>query len=202
MNGGVHGVGGGSPGDRIREERYRTSPRPSYGRPSGALVSFAEPLPGGTALDLACSRGDDAIWLANRGCLESHRIPAARPGEHLPKGRIDLVSAPFLHSPVAFPRTQVVRAAARTVTRAVAQAVAPGGLLLIVEHASVAPWSWAEPDTAAFPTPEQSLAALDPDPSRWHSEEFVGAPERLATGPGGQRSTVPHNGIAPRGLAR
>jgi hypothetical protein len=80
-----------------------------------------------------------------------------------------------LHSPVAFPRTQVLRAAA-------ARAVAPGGLLLIVEHASVAPCSWAEPDTA-FPIPEQSPAALDLDQFRWHSEEFVGAPERLATGP-------------------
>lgn len=72
----------------------------------------------------------------------------------------------FLQSPVEFPRTRVLRAAARAVT--------PGGLLLIVEHASAAPWSWADPDTA-FPTPEQSLETLDLDPSRWHSE-FVGAP--------------------------
>ena len=76
--------------------------------------------------------------------------------------------------------------------------MAPGGLLLIVEHASVAPWSWADPDTA-FPTPEQSLAALDLDPSRWHSE-FVGAPEREATGPNGQRATVTDNVIALRRL--
>ena len=79
-------------------------------------------------------------------------------------------------------------------------AVAPGGLLLIVEHASVAPWSWADPD-AAFPTPEKSLAALDLDPSRWHGE-FVGAHERLATGPGGQSATVTDNVIALRRLAR
>jgi len=109
-----------------------------------------------------------------------------------PNGRFDLVSALFLHSPVEFPRTRVLQAAAR--------AVAPGGLLLIVEHASVAPWSWADPDTA-FPTPEQSLAALDLDPSRWHSE-FVGAPKREATGPNGQSATVTDNVIALRRLTR
>jgi SAM-dependent methyltransferase len=109
-----------------------------------------------------------------------------------PDGRFDLVSALFLQSPVEFPRMQVLRAAARAVT--------PGGLLLIVEHASVAPWSWVDPDTA-FPTPEQSLEALDLDPSRWH-REFVGAPERLATGPNGQSATVTDNVIALRRLAR
>lgn len=113
------------------------------------------------------------------------------PASTFPEGRFDLVSALFLHSPVEFPRTQVLRAAAR--------AVAPGGLLLIVEHASVAPWSWDDPDKA-FPTSEEVLAAVNLAPSRWHSE-FVGAPERLATGPNGQRASVTDNIIAARRLA-
>jgi hypothetical protein len=89
---------------------------------------------------------------------------------------------------------------AKFAAKAAARAVTPGGLLLIVEHASVAPWSWVDPDTA-FPTPEQSLGTLDLDPSRWH-REFVGAPERLATGPNGQSATVTDNVIALRRLAR
>ncbi len=67
MNGEVHSEGDGSPAERFWEEHYRASTRPSNGRPSGALVRFAGPLPEGTALDLGCSQGDDAVWLARRG---------------------------------------------------------------------------------------------------------------------------------------
>ena len=215
MSGEFQGEGGGSLAERFWEEHYRAVTRPSNGRPSGALVRFAGPLPGGTALDLGCSQGDDAVWLARRGwrvvavdLFGTVLARAARNAETagvsdlisferhdlastFPDGRFDLVSALFLHSPVEFPRTRVLQAAAR--------AVAPGGLLLIVEHASVAPWSWADPDTV-FPTPKRSLAALDLDPSRWLSE-FVGAPEREATGPEGQSATVTDNVIALRRLA-
>ncbi|HKH11469.1 MAG TPA: class I SAM-dependent methyltransferase [Rubrobacter sp.] len=216
MNGEVHGEGGGSPAERFWEEHYRASARPSNGRPSGALVRFAGPLPEGAALDLGCAQGDDAIWLAERGwrvvAVDVSSTVLARAAKNaqaagvanlvefqrhdlastFPEGRFDLVSTLYLQSPVEFPRTQVLRAAAR--------AVAPGGLLLIVEHASAAPWSWADPDTA-FPTPEEALAGLDLDLSRWHCE-FVGAPARLATGPNGQRATVTDNVIALRRPAR
>ena len=224
MDSEFHDHDGDSPSEWFWERHYRKSPRrpngqpngqPS-GRPSGALVKFAGPLPAGTALDLGCAKGDDAVWLARHGWRVTAVDVSATALDHaaenaesagvsdllecqrhdlastFPNGRFDLVSALFLHSPVEFPRTRVLRTAAR--------AVAPGGLLLIVEHASVAPWSWAAPDTA-FPTPEESLAALDLDRFRWH-REFVGAPEREATGPNGQRATVKDNIIALRRLTQ
>jgi len=208
---------GGSPNERFWEERYRASTRRSNGRPSGALVGFAGSLREGTALDLGCALGDDAIWLARRGwrvvAVDVSATALARAAENartagvsdlvefrrhdlastFPEGRFDLVSALFLPSPVEFPRTRALRAAA--------QAVAPGGLLLIVEHASIAPWSWNQDPTTRFPNPEESLAALDLDPSRWH-DEFVGAPEREATGPDGQKATATDNVIALRHLTR
>ena len=216
----VHDDDGGSPGEWFWERHYRNSTRrPSRqpnGQPSGALVKFAGPLPAGTALDLGCAKGDDAVWLARRDwrvtavdvsatALDRAAENAATAGvsdfvecqrhdlaNTFPEGRFDLVSALFLHSPVEFPRTRVLQRAAR--------AVAPGGLLLIVEHASVAPWSWSAPDTV-FPAPEESLAALDLDRSRWH-HEFVGALEREAPGPNGQRATVTDNILALHCLTR
>jgi len=80
-----------------------------------------------------------------------------------------------------------------------AAAVATGGLLLIVEHASVAPWSWANPGTV-FPTPQEALARLELDLGGWHTE-FLGAPKRLTNGPGGQTAMVADNIIALKRLS-
>ena len=69
----------------------------------------------------------------------------------------------------------------------------PGGLLLIVDHASVSLRSWAYP--------EETLAPLDLSPDEWHTERLE-ARERRATGPNGRRDTVTDNVIALRRLAR
>ena len=186
------------------EAHYRARTAPSGGRPSAALVRFAKDRRPSRSLDLGCARGDDAIWLARQGwhatgvdvsetALAAARDAAVTAGvtdcttfvrhdlsESFPDGRFDLVTALFLHSPADFPRLQVLRRAAK--------AVAPGGLLLVAAHASAAPWSWADPDTA-YPMPEEELAELTLDPTAW-TRVFVGAPKREATGPDGQSATV------------
>ncbi len=207
---------GDSQAERFWDEHYRAHERVWSGGANPILTEVAGPLPPGTALDLGCGEGGDAIWLAGLGWrvtavdvsatvlkraathaatvgVETH-IDFQRHdlGDTFPTGSFDLVSAQYLQSPVAFPRDHILQAASR--------AVAPGGLLLIVEHASIAPWSWNQDPDTRFPTPEELLAALDLRPELWRTER-LGTPEREAVGPGGQVATVADNVVAVRRLA-
>ncbi len=205
---------GGSQAEEFWEGHYRRRERVWSGRANPVLVDVAGSLQAGTALDLGCGEGGDAIWLAGRGwrvtavdvsatALSRASAQAATAGvearidfqrhdlaKTFPDGAFDLVSAQYLQSPVEFPRDLVLQTAAR--------AVAPGGLLLLVDHASVSPWSWADPDTR-FPVPEQILISLELPRVQWRAERLE-SPRRLATGPGGQTATVTDNVVAVRRL--
>ncbi|MEV7599762.1 methyltransferase domain-containing protein [Kitasatospora sp. NPDC089797] len=178
------------------------------------LVTAFAPGPG-TALDLGCGHGGDALWLAARGwdvtAVDISRTAldrvAARaraegvsarvhPARHdlarsFPEGAFDLVGASYFHTPVELPRAAVLRRAAA--------AVAPGGLLVLVEHASLAPWSWQVGQDVRFPAPEESLAELRLG-AGWRTER-CDAPRREATGPQGQRATVTDNVVVVRRTA-
>src|SRR4051794_928957 len=49
------------------EERYRSSDQIWSGNPNPRLVEHVAELTPGTALDVGCGEGADAIWLAARG---------------------------------------------------------------------------------------------------------------------------------------
>ena len=163
------------------EERYQATDALWSGRPNTQLVREAADLPPGTALDVGCGEGADAIWLAERGwqvtavdfartALERGRAHAETLGSEvagrirwvhadvtaqLPGDGYDLVSAQFMHLPEPARRDLYARLAA---------AVAPGGTLLIVGHHP------SDLHTTAhrmhFPdmmfTSEQIAASLDP----------------------------------------
>ena len=192
------------------EDHYRRRARVWSGRPNPVLVDVVESLRRpGIALDLGCGEGGDAIWLARQGwrvsavdvsatALDRAAADAATAGvadridfqQHdlaltFPSGAFELVSAQYLHSPIEFPRVHVLQEAA--------SAVRPDGLLLIVDHASVSPRSWADL--------EETLAPLDLSPDEWHTERLE-ARKREATGPNGQRATVTDNIIAVRRLMK
>jgi SAM-dependent methyltransferase len=206
------------------DDLYRSRPRVWSGRPNPQLVAEAAGLKPGTALDLGCGEGADALWLAEQGwtvtAVDVSAVALARAGLHAasspagnritwlqrdldawaPEEQFDLVSAQFLHSTEApWQRAHLVAA----------DAVRPGGTLLIVGHHpdGLPPWrSLSDGDShpqehghahggdghassEMFFTAEQAAAELGIAPPGWRVE-VAASREREATGPDGQSATL------------
>jgi 2-polyprenyl-3-methyl-5-hydroxy-6-metoxy-1,4-benzoquinol methylase len=133
------------------EERYAGAEKIWSGNPNPQLVAEVAGLTPGTALDVGCGEGGDVIWLARRGWrvtgADFSANGLARAARHAAEAGVadrtdwwqvdartfaadgrsyDLVTTHFLHPPDG---------AMVEVTRRLAEAVAPGGYLLVVGHA-------------------------------------------------------------------
>ncbi len=192
------------------EDRYAGPDRIWSGRPNARLVEFATDLTPGRALDLGCGEGGDTAWLAQRGwqvvatdiavnalrrAAETAAAFADRVDfqqhdltESFPDGEFDLVSAHFLHSWHDWDRNVVMRRAAA--------AVAPGGMLLIVDHGAAPPWAEGHHDHV-FPSATEVLDGMMLGPGQW-DEVAVGPAEREAVGPDGRHGTLTDNLIVLR----
>lgn len=125
------------------DDFYREGRGAWSGKPNRLLESEVSGLSPGTALDLGCGQGGDAIWLASHGwrvtgvdvsadalALAAEHAAAAGVEDAItwerhdlaisfPSGTFDLVSTHYLHSPVHIRRERILRS---TIA-----AVAPGG---------------------------------------------------------------------------
>lgn len=194
------------------EERYAQRDRIWSGRVNRWLAEIAEPLTPGRALDLGCGEGADTLWLAEHGWdvvgVDISDTALARAGdeaaargltdkvtfvqtnlsESFPDGTFDLISAQFLQSMVHLDRERIFASSAR--------AIAPGGLLVVVDHGAAPPWAEHVRDHV-FPSVDEVLATIDLGDGQWERMR-ADTVERDAVGPDGQAGVLLDNVIVLR----
>ncbi len=156
--------------------RYAGSELLWSARPNRCLQAEVEHLPPGRALDVACGEGRNAVWLAERGwkvtgvdfsdvALAKGRQLAGERGVSVawvcadvrqfvaPAAAFDLVAVLYLHLPARERREALARAA---------EALAPGGVLLVLGHdASNPAEGYGGPqDPAILFTPDDVVSEL------------------------------------------
>jgi len=173
------------------------------GNPNPQLVAEVSAMTPGRALDIGSGEGADAIWLAQQGWqvtgLDFSQVALDRSAAHAEEvgvgasiqwlhgdlrtwsagaERWDLVTSQFMHQPFG---------GMVPITRTLADAVAPGGTLLIVGHhpgdvETGLRWSIG----GALFTPEELLPALEAD--AWQVTTEIR--DREVPGPDGNLVTV------------
>ncbi len=118
------------------------------GRPNGRLVAEVADLTPGTALDVGCGEGADAIWLAQRGWtvtaidISDVAVGRARGAAERMGVTVEWVCGDALHAPfparsfdlLSMQYPALPKAAGNAAVRELLDAVRPEGLVLAVYH--------------------------------------------------------------------
>ena len=196
------------------ESHYRDAD-PSWGTRVNAPIRAALDrldLAPGRAVDLGCGHGGDAVALAEAGwqvtavdasatAIDRVRELAERHGvseriatrvldldTQTPEGEVELALAAFVHSAPGLDRDALLRR--------VAERIVPGGVMLVVDHSSLPPWSWGHGTAIAMPSPEERLRAHGL--AEGWEPLIVERISPTAEGPGGQEAEVSDDVIALR----
>lgn len=134
------------------DERYATSHRIWSGRPNARLVEEVADLQPGTAIDVGCGEGADAVWLAAQGWsvvgVDVSGVALERAAEHAAEAgtgvaertsweRVDLFALEALPAAADLVTASYVHVPPDqfdAVYGHVAAAVAPGGTLVVLAH--------------------------------------------------------------------
>lgn len=137
------------------EERYRSGASGKEDAPTILLVETVEKLPAGSALDLACGAGRNAIYLAERGwdvtaidgserAIELLRERAAARGLQVYAEVRDLTAPAFTLHADAFDLVLIAYYLQRDLFEKVKAAVRPGGVIVAIAHTPEAGEAWSE----------------------------------------------------------
>lgn len=127
---------------------YSERPTIWSGQPNAQLVAEVANLSPGSALDVGCGEGADAVWLAQRGwdvtAVDISRVAIERASAHASDAAVsinfevrDLLATPPPHASYDLVSTQFFQLANPELSifvRGLGDAVRPGGQLLVVGH--------------------------------------------------------------------
>ncbi|MDU3165836.1 MAG: methyltransferase domain-containing protein [Corynebacterium sp.] len=161
------------------EERYRSTDRVWSGKPNSTLVDYAAELAPGSALDIGCGEGADALWLKNHGWdvlgIDFAPTAVARTRALGVAAQVAMFSG-FSHEPFELVSVHYggIRATSEEVEK-LEHLVAPGGTLLFVHH-DMESTELAMPEWLAHNLRELETVTL----ARWerHLAEGAGAHHR------------------------